>query len=153
MSRMTKSDYFIFALSVIASAVVMMILATVALASGSHHNGTVTNVYNTYDTYNTYDEYITNTTETYTTVQEYKTGITNDIDDGVALNLSAAALNFDWGTNDWQYSGGLGNYESRTSGSIGLGKRIGGLMLNGSYNRAMESGKEGYNIGITGRFK
>ena len=74
------------------------------------------------------------------------------MNDGIALNLSAAALQFDLGIKDWQYSAGLGNIKDRTAGSFGMAKRVGELLINGSYNRALESGVEGYNIGITGRF-
>ena len=130
----------------------LTLISFTAYAGNYHHNPPVNNYYTTEVT----EEYVTNeyiTNETYTTIEQIRTEASNEVNDGVALNLSAAALQFDWSTNDWQYSGGLGNYENRTSGSVGLAKRFGGILLNGSYNRALESGSAGYNVGITGRFK
>ena len=139
------------------SAFLIYIMFISDVDAGNYHHNTpdVTYVTETYIT----EEYITEeyVTEQYITenyiTENYRTDVSNDMNDGVALNLSAAALQFDWSTDAWQYSGGLGNYENRTAGSFGLAKRFGGILLNGSYNRAMESGKAGYNVGITGRFK
>ena len=113
--RMTKSDYFIFALSVIASAFVMMILATVALASGSHHNDTVTNVYNTYDTYVTNvteEQRITDLVNT-TNIQNY----TQDHCNGVAIASAGANNHMSLATNKAQVSLGLGECSGEVAGS------------------------------------
>ena len=141
---------------ILALTIIHVLFIGAAYAGSPHNEPVVINNYITVEPTTTnsaadaYDS--TDIVDSYSVTNNYTTEVSNEINDGVALNLSAAALNFDWGTNDWQYSGGLGNTESRTAGSIGIGKRIGGIMLNGSYNRAMESGKEGYNIGLTGRF-
>lgn len=135
------------------------LISSQALASGSyHHNHQPDNHYYTTEVTEEYvtNEYITNeyiTSDPRAAIQEYSSEANDNVNDSAAINLSAAALQFDWATNDWQYSGGLGNYANRTAGSIGLAKKVGPLMFNGSYNQSLESGNKGYNLGFTGRFK
>ena len=86
-------------------------------------------------------------------VNEYTTveGNTYIQESGVAAVLAASQLNFDWGTDSWQLAGGLGNYENHTAGSVGFGKRIKNILVNGSYSR--ESGVDYFGIGGTIRLK
>lgn len=145
--------------------IALLLTSTQVLASGSYHHNKPADNYNYYITEvtevtevtNEYtNEYVTNeyiTSDPRTAIQEYSSEASDNLNDSTAINLSAASLQFDWATNDWQYSGGLGNYANKTAGSIGLAKRLGPLMFNGSYNQSLESGNKGYNLGFTGRFK
>lgn len=49
-----------------------------------------------------------------------------------AMALSAAQLNFDWSTQALQISSGIGFHNGAQALSIGLGKRYGQVLLNGS---------------------
>jgi len=65
-----------------------------------------------------------------------------------SMALSAAQLNFDWSTQALQLSGGVGAHNGSQAFSIGLGKRVGRVLLNGS----MTSGG-GFAAGFTLRYK
>lgn len=143
--RKTRQDRLIFIVAMTISSFVLVFTSFQLLAGGYGND-----IHDTYVTNNVYP------TETYYITEETTNTqvITSDnlVSDGIALSLSAAALQFDWGTDKFQWSGGLGHTGSRTSGSFGIAKQLGGVLLNGSYNQALESGVKGYNIGLTGRF-
>jgi len=83
-------------------ALFVLLISPAAYASGSHH------------------EYVVNNT---TKVEKSSNS---------AMALSAAQLNFDWSTQALQISGGVGSHNGSQALSIGLGKRVGQVLLNGS---------------------
>lgn len=74
---------------------------------------------------------------------------TGEDGDGTALALSQAQLNFDWHTTKWQASVGAGYYDNLEAVSVGIGKKFGDVLVNGSIG--CES-KCGGGIGATFRF-
>lgn len=143
--RKTREDRLTFIVAMIVSIFVLVFMSWSLWAGGYNDGLHDTNITN--NIYPTETYYITETVENTHVINQ-----NNMVSDGIALSLSAASLQFDWGTDKWQWSGGLGHTGSRTSGSFGIAKQLGGVLLNGSYNQALESGVKGYNIGLTGRF-
>ena len=122
--------------------VAFIVYISVAFASGSHHDTHVTNVYPT-ETFYVTEQVNTSTFATSTVINENTSG--------AALGIATGQLNFDFATDAFQVSAGLGNYQDDKAGVIGVAKRFGGILINGSYGK--ESNSEGYGIGATMRFK
>ena len=137
---MTKSDYFIFALSVIASAFVMMALATVALASGSHHDNTQeTTVIN---------NYVTEVTEITEISQLHEYNSYTDECNGVAIASALGNNHMSLATNKLQVSFGVGNCRDEFAGSIMFGVKAGkNALINGSYAR--DEDIDSFGVGFT----
>ena len=83
--------------------------------------------------------------------QVNETTITKDQAAGVALAIAGNQHHFDFATDDWQASVGLGSYNEEDAASLAMGKRLKGVLLNGSVGRA--DGEYGYGIGMNWRFK
>ena len=116
---------------------IMCIYPYVGYAGGSHHDDVTVNV------------------ESSILVLENKTEVTQHITInkkviGMALGIAKAQHQFDKGSPKLQWSIGAGSFEDSDAISLGLGKRINGVMVNGSYG--IEDGEEGYGIGINGNF-
>jgi hypothetical protein len=84
---------------------------------------------------------INNTTINHSTNTEYS---------GQALALAAAQHSFNSSTFALQWSIGAATYEDTDALSLAIGKRVNGLLLNGSIG--IENGSKGAGIGITGTF-
>jgi len=69
---------------------------------------------------------------------------------GTALAIAMSQLSFDWSTKDYQAGVGLGNFNDQDAISIGFGKRVDRLLINGSVGR--ESNKYGYGFGVNWHF-
>ena len=69
---------------------------------------------------------------------------------GQALAIAAAQHSFNSSTFALQWSIGAATYEDTDALSIAIGKRVNGLLLNGSIG--IENGSKGAGIGITGTF-
>ena len=69
---------------------------------------------------------------------------------GQALAIAAAQHSFNSSTFALQWSIGAATYEDTDALSIAIGKRVNGLLLNGSIG--IENGTTGAGIGITGTF-
>jgi len=70
--------------------------------------------------------------------------------DGVALGIAMSQLGFDWGTSSYQAGVGVGSFDTNDAISIGLGKRVDRVLLNGSIGR--EGNKYGYGFGVRFHF-
>jgi hypothetical protein len=69
---------------------------------------------------------------------------------GVALGIATAQHSFNSSTFALQWSVGAATYENTDALSLAIGKRVGGILLNGSIG--FENGSKGAGIGITGAF-
>ena len=69
---------------------------------------------------------------------------------GQALAIAAAQHSFNSSTFALQWSIGAATYEDTDALSLAIGKRVNGLLLNGSIG--LENGSKGAGIGITGTF-
>ena len=114
--------------------IAIMLTLSQCVYADRYHDDHITNVYPT--------EYITQTIEN-RSIEENSSG--------AALGIATGQLNFDYSTQAWQVGAGLGNYQDSKAGAIGVAKRFGGVLLNGSYGK--ESNSEGYGLGATVRFK
>ena len=122
----------------IISVICLVMVSAKAYAGGWHHDHEP-------DVYATEITEVTNVTEL--------TNITNHTTeqaDGVALAIANGQLNFDFATNDYQAGIGLGSFDGEDAVSVGIGKRLNGVLLNGSIGR--EGNKYGYGIGANWRF-
>ena len=132
--------------AIVCSIALFMMIATVALASGSHHNDTVTNVYNTYDAYVTNvteEQRITDLVNT-TNISNY----TQDHCQGVAIASAGANNHMSLATNKAQISLGMGECGGEVAGSLMLGVKAGkNALINGSYAR--DEDIDSFGIGFT----
>jgi len=69
---------------------------------------------------------------------------------GVAAALASSQHNFGFYTPKTQWSIAGGQFDNESALSIGLGKRLGDVLINGSV--VNESGEIGFGIGLSGRF-
>jgi len=69
---------------------------------------------------------------------------------GVALGIAMSQLGFDWGTSSYQAGVSVGSFDTNDAISIGLGKRVDRVLLNGSIGR--EGNKYGYGFGLRFHF-
>ena len=69
---------------------------------------------------------------------------------GTALGIAISQLHFDWGTKSLQGGVGVGSYDGKDAVSIGIGKRVDRLLINGSVGR--EGNKYGYGLGLNFHF-
>jgi len=138
--------FILFFFAVFFVIVLGIVFATVALASGSHHNDTVTNVYNTYDTYVTNvteEQRITDLVNT-TNIQNY----TQDQCQGVAIASALGNNHMSLATNKAQLSFGLGECGDEVAGSLMLGVKAGkNALINGSYAR--DEDIDSFGVGFT----
>jgi YadA-like membrane anchor domain len=76
--------------------------------------------------------------------------INNETASGVALAIAMSQLSFDWSTRAYQAGIGLGSFNGADAISLGLGKRVDRMLINGSIGR--EGDKYGYGMGISFHF-
>ena len=69
---------------------------------------------------------------------------------GVALSIAASQHHFDFGTHSWQGSIGAGSFDSQSSISFGVAKRLDRVLVNGSFGTQGE--KTGFGVGVNWRF-
>ena len=93
-----------------------------------------------------HDEPVINNTTISTTINQ----VTKREYSGQALAIAAAQHSFNSSTFALQWSIGAATYEDTDAFSIAIGKRVNGLLLNGSIG--IENGSKGAGIGITGTF-
>ena len=93
-----------------------------------------------------HDEAVINNTTISTTINQ----VTKREYSGQALAIAAAQHSFNSSTFALQWSIGAATYEDTDALSIAIGKRVNGLLLNGSIG--IENGSKGAGIGITGTF-
>jgi hypothetical protein len=89
--------------------------------------------------YNAYNNYLSE--PTYSTINN---------DTAAALSAAADQHHFDWATNKWQASAGVGQSESEQALSVGAAKRYGALLFTGAIQQG--SGARSLGMGVTGRF-
>ena len=78
--------------------------------------------------------------------------ITTNNSSGAALGIATGQHQFDLGTYSWQGSVAVGNYDSESAISLGIGKRIckNCPLINGSIG--IEDGKAGFGAAVNWRF-
>lgn len=81
---------------------ILLVLANIAYAGGSHHHEHETIINNTID------------------------------NSGIASAIATAQHNFDYGTHSWQGSVGIGAFDTKTAFSFGLAKRFNKTLINGN---------------------
>lgn len=69
---------------------------------------------------------------------------------GIALGMAAAQIHPDWGVKDLQLGVGVGVYDGNEAAVVGIGKRVGKVLFNGSVGR--EGGEYAYGAGINIHF-
>lgn len=69
---------------------------------------------------------------------------------GVALGIASAQHAFDWSTDKSQLSVGIGQYDGSEAISVGVGRRFGEILVNGSLGK--EGSKTGLGAGFLLRF-
>lgn len=84
---------------------------------------------------------VNNTVNHYTVVVEGK---------GTATAIASSQHNFDWSTDKWQGSFGLGGFSNKSAHSFGLAKKFDKVLINGSVSH--EEADTGYGLGIGWRF-
>lgn len=72
--------------------------------------------------------------------------INTETANGVALGIAMSQLGFDWSTKAVQAGIGLGSFDGQDAISLGIGKRVDRLLINGSIGR--EGNKYGYGFGL-----
>lgn len=82
------------------------------------------------------------------TVNNYPTSIVNN--EGVSLAIAASQIHVDWSTKKVQLGFGVGSYKDSNALSVGLGKRVGKVLINGSISS--DGTNVGYGAGINLRF-
>lgn len=82
--------------------------------------------------------------------RETITEINTETANGVALGIAMSQLGFEWGTKSFQAGIGLGSFDGQDAISIGIGKRVDRLLINGSIGR--EGSKYGYGLGLRFHF-
>jgi hypothetical protein len=78
------------------------------------------------------------------------TVINTETANGAALAIAMSQLGFEWGTKSFQAGVGLGSFDGEDAISIGIGKRVDRLLINGSIGR--EGNKYGYGLGLRFHF-
>lgn len=86
----------------------------------------------------------------YETAPVESTTINTETANGVALGIAMSQLGFEWGTKSFQAGIGLGSFDGEDAISIGVGKRVDRLLINGSIGR--EGDKYGYGLGLRFHF-
>lgn len=69
---------------------------------------------------------------------------------GVALAIATAQIHPEVGTSKWQFGAGLGSYGNTSAITVGIGKRVGKVLINGTLGT--ENGKTGLGVGVNFRF-
>lgn len=85
-----------------------------------------------------------------TIIKTESTIINTETANGVALAIAMSQLSFDWSTKAYQAGVGLGSFNGDDAISLGIGKRVDRLLINGSIGR--EGNKYGYGLGISFHF-
>lgn len=70
--------------------------------------------------------------------------------EGVASAIASSQHHFDFGTDAWQGSLGVGNYENNNAASFSVGKRFDRILFNGTI--ITENDKVSYGFGLNWRF-
>lgn len=76
--------------------------------------------------------------------------INNESANGAALAIAMSQLSFDWSTKSYQAGIGLGSFNGNDAISLGIGKRVDRMLINGSIGR--EGNKYGYGFGVSFHF-
>lgn len=82
------------------------------------------------------------------TVNHYPTTIVDN--KAVALPIAASQIHVDWSTKKVQLGFGVGSYKDSNALSVGLGKRAGKVLINGSISS--DGTNIGYGAGVNLRF-
>ena len=114
-----------------------LLITNNAFAENNHNNNTTT---------------VDITIETTSKSQPVETNmyITNDSSRGIALAIAASQHNFDFGTDSWQGSVGVGSYKDNNASSFAIGKRYGRVLFSGSIST--DNDDMAYGAGINWRF-
>ena len=100
---------------------VLFFVANIAYSSGNHHSAIIE-----------------------------KSVTINKATNGAALAIAMSQLGFEWGTKSFQAGIGLGSFDGQDAVSIGVGKRVDRILINGSIGR--EGNKYGYGFGLRFHF-